>query len=256
MQRRVSVIVMAAVLAYGAGGVLSHADEVREQHVRFAPGESDAKLADAIRGRDSVIYRLDARAGQQMTISLDASNSATYFNVYAPGRGPGDEALAVGDQTGPMMPDLNRFDGLLPESGTYTVSVYLYRAAARRNETSQYTISFAIRDPSAQTAGDALVPGTTFHATGTIPCRRDRERAMSDCNFGVVRKPPGGAEVTVFWPDGGTRVITFRDGEPVAYDASEADAGAPLAWSRAEGGFVVTIGAQRFEIFDAIIFGG
>ena len=92
----------------------------------------------------SVSYTLSAKAGQVMTVVLKPSNTATYFNVYAPGRGPGDEALAVSEMTGPMVPDMNQFKGALPETGVYTVSVYLYRSAARRNEKSNYTLDIAI----------------------------------------------------------------------------------------------------------------
>jgi hypothetical protein len=43
-----------------------------------------------------------AEAGQTMTVTLKPSRLSTYFNVYEPGRAPGDEALAVSEMTGPM----------------------------------------------------------------------------------------------------------------------------------------------------------
>lgn len=342
-------LLVAAVLCGLAAGAAPTAaqDDMREERIRFAPGESAATLNDRIRGRDAVLYRLDAREGQRMTVSLDASNSATYFNVYAPGRGPGDEALAVSEQTGPMVPDLNRFDGTLPRTGTYTISVYLYRSAARRDEASDFTLTVAIRDrasqrpePPAEAAfwrvtglapgntlnlrtgpgtshrvvetlapgtilrdrgcedtasgtrwcrvhprgrpetvgwvsarylerwtrprdrtptplpGDALVPGTRFNATGALPCARTAGQPMRDCRFGVIRYTDGGAEVMVFWPEGGSRVITFEGGVPVRYDEAQADGGARLTWRQEDGLFRIAIGAQRFEIIDAIVFGG
>ncbi len=112
-------------------------------------GSTGTTIQDRIKGRELVSYRVDADAGQTMTVSLFPSNSATYFNVYAPGKGPGDEALAVSDITGPMVPDLNRVDAVLPIKGTYTVSVYLYRSAARRNESSDYTLEINIEPTGA-----------------------------------------------------------------------------------------------------------
>jgi hypothetical protein len=43
-----------------------------------------------------------------------------------------------------MTPDLNRFKGKLPTSGEYTVSIYMMRSAARRNEVSRYTLDISI----------------------------------------------------------------------------------------------------------------
>lgn len=54
---------------------------------------------------------------------------------------------------------------------------------------------------------DAKVPGTDFHATGQPACARYEGQPMSHCDFGGKRKGGGDAELTVLWPDGGTRVI-------------------------------------------------
>lgn len=116
------------------------AQDMRSVDVRFAPGTSETSLSDRIVGYESVLYRVGAEAGQTMRVVLSSGNGATYFNVYAPGRGPGDEALATGDNTDP----LNDWTGQLSASGDYTVSVYLYRNAARRKERSNYTIDISV----------------------------------------------------------------------------------------------------------------
>ena len=48
-----------------------------------------------------------------------------------------------------MVPEMNRFEGVLPSSGDYIVSVYLYRNAARAGETSKYTLEISIGGASA-----------------------------------------------------------------------------------------------------------
>jgi len=121
------------------------AGDIRTERVQFQHGKSGATMKGHIQGRQSVSYILGAKAGQTMKVRLDSPNTALYFNVYAPGKGPGDEALAVSENTGPMVPDLNRFEGMLPESGDYTVSVYLYRNAARSGELADYQVEFSIR---------------------------------------------------------------------------------------------------------------
>lgn len=140
-----------ALIAMAFSASASHAEEMRAVDVRFAAGTSQAVLSDAIVGYDSMLYRVGAEAGQTMRVALSPSNGATYFNVYAPGRGPGDEALAAGQNTQP----LNDWSGILPASGEYTVSVFMMRSAARRNERSDFTIDISINGaPGARVEGD------------------------------------------------------------------------------------------------------
>lgn len=110
-------------------------DQIRRVDVQFAPGTSGASYSGTIRGSDTAEYRLGARAGQTMTVALRARNPSAYFNVTAQGS---DTAIFVGQTSG------NDFSGVLPANGTYIVQVYLVRAAARRNETADYTIDFRI----------------------------------------------------------------------------------------------------------------
>jgi hypothetical protein len=72
-----------------------------------------------------------------------------------------------------------------------------------------------------------------------------------------VRRAGGGSgSITVFWPDGGNRVIFFKNGTPSRYDESEADGGARMTVHREVDLFQVRIGDQRFEIPEAVISGG
>jgi LysM repeat protein len=104
---------------------------------------------------------------------------------------------------------------------------------------------------------DAKVPGTNFNATGQLPCARSADQRMTQCKFGVVREGNGNGSITVFWPDGGNRVIFFEDETPMSYDQSQADGGAKMTVGKSNNGiYTVKIGNQRFEIVDSIITGG
>jgi hypothetical protein len=154
MKRLLALSLAATLVAIGPIPATAQQD-MRTEQVRFAAGTTGTTVSDAITGREFVVYQIGAEAGQRMQIRLNADNASTYFNVYAPGRGPGDEALAVGDRTGPMMPDLSVFDGVLPASGTYSVSVYLFRNAARDGQSSRYTLDISITgDTGATVEGD------------------------------------------------------------------------------------------------------
>jgi hypothetical protein len=168
---RAAAIFAAALAAAAFAGPAPAQDGIRTEQVRFPAGTSGTTVRGTITGRDAVAYQVGAEAGQTMTVRLEASNLATYFNVYAPGSGPGDEALAIGGQTGPMMPDLNRFEATLPLSGTYTISVYMMRSAARRGERSDYTLEISITGATGEIVqgdfADGLAGGPDFFEVRT-----------------------------------------------------------------------------------------
>ena len=62
-------------------------------------------------------------------------------------------------------------------------------------------------------AGDALVPGTNYHAVGRVPCTLAKEPTLKDCEFGVTRGSPGVATIFITLPDGFVRVISFDNGK-------------------------------------------
>lgn len=154
-------VLVAAMMLLTSG--LAHADDVRVKQIRFPAGRTGTVIHDRITGRNTVSYIVGAEAGQTMAVTLKASNTATYFNVYGPGRGPGDQALANSGMTGSTVPDINRFSAKLPASGTYTINVYLYRAAARRKERSDYTLDISV---SALGAAALKAPVQTDYADG------------------------------------------------------------------------------------------
>ncbi len=313
----------------------AYADDVKTIAVQFPPGQSGAVIKGTIKGRQSIVYTFGAEGGQNLRIVLRSKNLATSFNLYAPGTKPGDAALAIGDSND------NRFNGVLPQSGLYSVDVFLIRAAARRNETSYYTLELkvapkvdisapvkndfadglqggpdfwrvtaganpiAMRNaPSAHATivmrftegailrnrgcrivegtrwcqvqfpgdpkgvgwmrgdrlresgppkGDVLVPGTPFHATGTIPCALAKGQPTSPCRFGVIRQGLGSAAVTIFLPNGAERIIRFDKGVPSSSDAQD---DARLSFTRNADLFLISINAERYEIPDAVVNGG
>ncbi|MGD9544648.1 MAG: hypothetical protein AB7F41_06330 [Methylocystis sp.] len=101
-------------------------------------------------------------------------------------------------------------------------------------------------------AGDAKVAGTAFHATGEIPCARYAGQPMAQCRFGVIRQGDSDATVRVFWPDGGIRNIYFKRGKAQSSDSRDR-----IRSEKTVDLNQVLIGAtERFEIPDAVIFGG
>ncbi|MBW2659370.1 MAG: SH3 domain-containing protein [Deltaproteobacteria bacterium] len=90
-----------------------------------------------------------------------------------------------------------------------------------------------------------------FDATGSIPCAQFAGQPMRQCEFGVSRA--GGGSSTV---DGSSRAIFFRMGKPVSADTSQADGYHELRSTREKDLQLIRIGDERYEIPDAVVFGG
>jgi hypothetical protein len=108
---------------------------IQQKTVQFAKGKDSVTLKGHIKGDQTIDYKLVAREGQTMTVTLKSSNRMNYFNILPPGT---DSALFVSADSS------NHFSGALPKNGAYTLRVYLMRAAARRNEAADYSLDIRI----------------------------------------------------------------------------------------------------------------
>jgi hypothetical protein len=221
------------------------AQDIRTEQVRFQGGSSSAVIEGSIAGYEIVDYVLNAREGQYINVSMATDNSSNYFNILPPGD---SEVALFNGSIGE-----NQYEGILPESGNYKVRVYMMRNAARRDEIANYRLEMIVTSSDAD--GDALVKGTNYNATGEIPCATTVGQPTSYCSFGVVREGNGSGLVTVTKPDGRTRTIFFENGEATGYDVNQADRGEFSAEKQGDLN-VIRIGQERYEIPDAVIFGG
>jgi len=239
---------LTAALCVSLAPVGGHAaDEIRTERVHFKKGANSATIEGSVHGYNTVDYVLGARAGQAMNVSMATDNDANYFNIIAPGET--DAAMFIGSTQG------NQYEGVLPKDGDYKIRVYLMRNAARRKETARYRLEMIIAAQATQQApaNDALVPGTEFHATGQISCLTGGTN--NQCDFGVIREGNGSGTVKIQKPDGSGRAIFFENGVATGYDASQADR-AEFSASKESDMNIITIGPERYEIPDAVIFGG
>ncbi len=140
--------------------------DIRTQRVEFARGANSATVEGTIKGYDTVDYLLRASQGQYMNVSMATDNSASYFNILAPGE---TEVAFFNGSTSD-----NQFEGELPATGDYRIRVYMMRSAARRNEVANYRLEMIVTGAAhgaAPAAGgtDALVPGTELPRDGADP---------------------------------------------------------------------------------------
>ncbi|WP_144299825.1 hypothetical protein [Elioraea rosea] len=227
LRRGLIAAALAALLAGPAAG-----QEPRTVRIPPAEATAGARLTGTLHGDRDVRYLVTAEAGQRIAVSLEATNRSAYMNVSLAGAA---EALHVGSMSG------DRFQGVAPASGEYAILVYLMRNAARRNETSRYTLTVEVG------GGAARRPD----ATGEIPCAGEAGQPSRACAFAVRREGAGKATVTVTLPSGAARQITFEGGKPVRSDAAAA-----VAHEMSADLFLIRIGVERFEIPEAVITGG
>jgi len=172
------------------------AQNIKVQRISFAAGASSSTVKGTLAGAAIIDYKLGAKAGQTMSVTLKTNNGANYFNLLPPGS---SAAIAIGENLG------NKWSGALPVDGDYTVRVFLMRSAARRNEKANYTLTVGITG-----SPDAKVAGTPYHATGTVPCSVGPDpKGSAQCSFGVIRG--GSNEAQVFLAQPGFDVKLHKD---------------------------------------------
>jgi len=232
-------------------------DEIRTERVQFEQGASSATIESSISGYESVDYILRASEGQYMNVSMATDNTSNYFNIIAPGKE--NEAMFIGSSRG------KQYEGILPASGDYKIRVYLMRSAARRNEVANYRLEMIITDSGSEvdtdddtgTSNSAARAGRgDFDATGQIPCAQYAGQPMGQCDFGVSREGNGTATVVITKPDGQTRAIFFIGGQANSADTSQADGYGEFSVQRESDLNFIRVGDERYEIPDALIYGG
>lgn len=133
---------------------------------------------------------LGAQAGQRMVVEMSTSNASTYFNIFAPGDMPGASAAMYIAATNGL-----RYEGVLPTDGDYLIQVFINRNAARRNETSSYTLIVSIGgEAPAQDFADGLSGGPDFwEVTGVTQSLNIRSEPST--NGAIMAELPKGSVV-------------------------------------------------------------
>jgi hypothetical protein len=221
----------------------------RKERVTFAKGASSATLKGTLKGNADVDYLVRAAAGQTLEVKLQGTNVQNDFNVLPPGSA--NVAMYVSSATGERS-----WSGMLPADGDYAIRVYLARPAARRNESSKYTLTVAVAGkplPPLSAARDAKVAGTAYHATAKVPCTLPYQAEVKSCDAGVVRRGNDGtATFEAIGKDGVQRRILFVQGKVVASDAMD-----KVTATRQGDVTVVKVGdGERYDIPDAFLNGG
>jgi len=245
--RLVAATVVLAFAQSFAGTAFADA-VTRQENVQFAKGASSAVIKGQLKGDADVDYVVRAAAGQTLSVKLQKTNAQNYFNVMPPAST--GSAMFVGDSG-------DDYSGVLPTDGDYIVRVYLMRPAARRGETSNYTLTIGASGKALApitASKDALVPGTSYHASARIKCVPAFETTPRECDAFVIRRGFDGTATIDIPGSAGKRSILFVKGKPAASNAPAMDA---LTSERKGDVTIVKLGtSERYEIPDALVTGG
>jgi hypothetical protein len=248
MKLRLVAATTILVLAQFFSGTAVADAGIRQEKVQFAKGASSAVIKGQLKGDAMVDYLVRAAAGQTLSVKLQKTNAQNYFNVMPPGST--DSAMFVGDSG-------ENYSGVLPTDGDYIVRVYLMRPAARRGESSNYTLTVGASGKALApiaASKDAVIPGTSYHASAKIKCVPAFETTPRECDAFVIRRGFDGTATIDIPGSAGKRSILFVKGRPTASNAQAMDA---LTSERKGDVTIVQLGtSERYEIPDALVAGG
>jgi hypothetical protein len=232
------------------GACQSPARDPNQTVVDVSSGKGKQVLKGRIRGGAYVDYRVRAAAGQTLSVKLSGSHPQNYFNVLPPGT---ESATFIGSSAG------NTFERVAPMDGVYVVSVYLMRAAARRNAASNYSLQIGVTGkalPPVPAKQDALIAGTPFHASASVPCKVAFSPEVQRCEAFVIRRGfDGTATLEIRWPQATLTVarhVLLIKGRPVSADSTS-----DVTHTREGDELIINVGSdEQFRIPDALPFGG
>lgn len=240
------LVIIIALLAAPAA-VADEQDRIRAKPVAIDTDTGAAMVAASITGYEVIDYRVSAMAGQTLSVELDTDSAANTFNILPPDSE--NEAVFIGSMSG------NRFAGELDLDGDWTIRVYQVRAAARRGEVANFTLSLQLTgepDPGKARAANDFGP-REWDARGSLGCAYGGQPMQTaKCPFKVIRyKYEEGATVFVQAPAGrGVRILYYLNGEWTTDSAATIDVRRRAdLWS-------LVVEDEAYEIADAVIFGG
>lgn len=206
-------------------------EEIRRERIKFAAGQSSARVVGAIRGYGGVDYLIRTTAGQVLSVRLRWAGHPAYFNLLPPRSRA--EAIFIGSTQG------NRFVGRLSQSGIYTIRVYQMRSAARRGTVARYILDVTIAARRAQ----------VVDAKGTMPCSMGRPAYNRQCPWTVRRLSQSQATIRITRPGGRVRILQFSRGE-------FSSAGARLKYRRAGDFWLLSVNDREFYRFASVVITG
>ena len=211
-------------------------------------GQKHRVFHNTIKGYDFIDYTFEAKAGEEVEISLKTNNFSNYFNVS---HEKNDTALFVGSTLG------NHYKAILPEHGVYIIRVYLMRNAARRGERARYDLEVKRSESIAPQVIDPLLGPRYYDASGTILCSFNELSLQERCKFKVIRTLESSRADVWIKPihaleqEGAYRLVHFES------KRFRTDLNTTISQERKEDNWLIDLNQKEFYFIpDALLYGG
>lgn len=218
---------------------------VREVEIEI-PTEEKRTIAESISGRDSIIYGIEAIAGERLAVSLVPAESLS-VSLITPGS---DEALPVagGNETAAA------WSLTLRDTGSYGLRVSLLPDAAATDDAVEFEMSLGLAAAEQPVLAGYVPPAETdFDATTLARCWMLERGFSSDCAVGLYH---GVSTRTVYLrrphrSSDPPRILVFRDSEVSSVPAAKVE-----AEHAGDDWMVVIDEREHYVIPDALLTGG
>lgn len=227
------VLLLSTFISLSSASVFS---KTIESSITFAKGMDQKTQTGNFKGYDDIQYKIYAKKGQTLKFKIESNSSLANVNIFAPGKKPGkDNAIFIGSNDG------QEGEVTLPSNGEYTIQVYQMRFSARKNQNVDFKLNVKILNEDKSITKN-------FDAVGELPCSLTLGQPTTQCQFGVIRKGNGTAQLSVFSKENKEYLLNFENGKLIS------PRGKTL--KRADLSLIELNTHERFEVPDAVIYGG
>ncbi len=136
-------------------------------------------IKETVQGYEAKEYVFKATVKQKISIDFKSKHGANYFNF----RPSGATSALFSSEVSTTSMSMH-----IPQSGYYTVQVYLMRSAARRNEKASFTLNITLEND--QNAPEQTLypkPPLYYDAYALIPCSFEKPTFDMLCEGIVIR---------------------------------------------------------------------
>lgn len=152
----------------------------QNHELHFKTPHESKMISSSVQGYETRTYLFKAKAKQKISIEFHSKHGASYFNFLP---SSAITALYRSDISGQSM------QMYIPQSGYYTLQVYLMRSAARRNEKAHFTLNITLEDDvNAPMQTRYPLPPLYYDAYALIPCSLQSEAYEMMCEGIVIRE--------------------------------------------------------------------
>lgn len=204
-------------------------------------------------------HQLQFGRNGRLSLTLDCNRGSADWKADRPRKGGGKLKIGLIISTRALCPPPSQGETMAADLSSAKKFMMQADGRSMTIETRHNVYSFVAAEMGMGN-GDALVPGTNYHATTQLLCSFNGSTPRQRCAAGVIRnwQDDGTTLVEVTSPDGRKRAIFFKGTRAFGADSAQADGSASYRFraTRRRDETTISYGPERYVIPDALITGG